>query len=59
MNKDFKKYIVRYDIRMTDHTYRIHNYATQQSKLDEANEMLIELSDYAEARSVIDYIKNL
>ena len=59
MNKDFKKYIVRYNIRMTDHTYRIHNYATQQSKLDEANEMLIELSDYAEARSVIDYIKNL
>jgi hypothetical protein len=63
MNDDFKKFTVLYNIRMTDrHTVVMHDYAREQAKqakLDELNETLLELSDCAEAREVIDYIKNL
>ena len=60
MNDDFKKFTVLYNIRMTDrHTVVMHDYAREQAQIEQLNEALLELSDCAEAREVIDYIKNL
>jgi hypothetical protein len=60
MNDDFKKFTVLYNIRMTDrHTFVMHDYAQEQAKLDAANEALLEISDFAESRALLDYIKKL
>ena len=58
--KNFKEFTVLYNMRMTDRqTVVIHDYAAEQAKLDQINEQLLELSDYSDAKLIIDRIKNL